>query len=564
MRPVANPRAQDVPLFETRTVSSNCDPEWEEGVCLVLVIRSPEGPASHVWLLSKEWAFQFSLLSFAEFHLPVNDANQSQLEVTVWDTAETQAFPAPFMGECILNLSKLVPYQGEIIMQDFDVKQGKQHKTQVLAAGKLILQLELTGGEIAPALPAPPAPVQQPSVVLPPGKEKFVMNLVVVEARDLSKVADDPDSYVCLTLLDDPQSMQTSHFHALDHGIGQTSREIIVLTPQHRTKICPSNLNPTWNDGCTLAEAHPSILLVQQAQQNGQGPADKVALVGQPVLLMFTVLPTRLTRKRISVTCARQTRFNELLTVTHACQHAGAQPHCRLCRSEWVPWARRASTDTSRDRSGSVVCLTDARGARSCACSRCAHSRCRLMLDLRIGCIDFVCAAACRGRSCLEQAVNRQAFALRSTMGRLPKWRESVIRTSRRIRLKFNILCKLRLPFRSEPQRLLPLIQHPLALLRHQLVLQLPPRQFLRLRSRKRREVLRRFRWARDRRHLTLGQDRRHRKSCKLSQALPLLSMSNLLRPATCLNQVETSSRTRTHAFRFSATPHLWRKSISF
>ena len=249
-----------------------------------------------------------------------------------------QAFPAPFMGECILNLSKLVPYQGEIIMQDFDVKQGKQHKTQVLAAGKLILQLEFTGGESAPAMPSPPTPVQQPSVVLPPGKEQFVMNLVVVEARDLSKVADDPDSYVCLTLLDDPQSMQTRHFHALDHGIVQTSRETIVLTPQHRTKICPSNLNPTWNDGCTLAEAHPSILLVQQAQQNGQGPADKVALVGQPVLLMFTVLPTLLTRKCVSVRCARQTRFER------ATDSEVSMPICRCA----------TTLQTVQDRMGSL------------------------------------------------------------------------------------------------------------------------------------------------------------------------------------------------------------------
>ena len=133
------------------------------------------------------------LLLLSEFHLPVKDANQSQLEVTIWDTAETQAYPVPFMWECILNLSKLVPYQCEIIMQDFDVKQGKQHKTQVQAAGKLILQLEFTGGEIAPAPPAAVAPVQQPSAVLPPGKEQFVMNIVIIEARDLGKIADDPD-----------------------------------------------------------------------------------------------------------------------------------------------------------------------------------------------------------------------------------------------------------------------------------------------------------------------------------------------------------------------------------
>ena len=116
------------------------------------------------------------LLIDAEFYLPVKDANQSQLEVTIWDTADQQPFPASFMGECILNLSKLVPYQGEIIMQDFDVKQGKQHKTQVQATGKLVLQLEFTGGEPAPEQAPPPL---QSSSVSPPGKDEFVINIVV-------------------------------------------------------------------------------------------------------------------------------------------------------------------------------------------------------------------------------------------------------------------------------------------------------------------------------------------------------------------------------------------------
>ena len=237
-----------------------------------------------------------------EFHMPVKDANQSQLEVTIWDSGESEASPAPFMGECILNLSKLVPYQGEIIMQDFDVKQGKQHKTQVQASGKLILQLEFTGGDFVPPPRADPAPLpieaaaaqsqpmQSPAVALLPGQEQFVMNIVLVQARDLGKnMTSDPDSYVCATLLDDPASMETRHFHALDHGVGQITREIIVLTPQHRTKIAPASLFPQWGDGCTLSHAHPSVRLVEQAQMAAEAEADKVPLVGQPVLLMFTV-----------------------------------------------------------------------------------------------------------------------------------------------------------------------------------------------------------------------------------------------------------------------------------
>lgn len=209
----------------------------------------------------------FDLLLHArvtEFRLEVSDANQTQLEVTIWDTAEAQAFPAPFMGECILNLSKLVPYQGEVIMQDFDVKQGKQHKTQVQACGKLVLQLEFTGAGVSPETAAE-VPVQQPVNQAPPGQEQFCMNIILVEARNLVKKHDaELDSYACVTLLDDPGSMETRHFHALDHGIGQTSRDNLLLSPQHRTKIAPSSHSPSWGDGCTLGEAYASIKHVEQ------------------------------------------------------------------------------------------------------------------------------------------------------------------------------------------------------------------------------------------------------------------------------------------------------------
>lgn len=193
----------------------------------------------------------------------MKDANQSQLEVTIWDTAEAQGSPATFMGECILNLSKLVPYQGEVIMQDFDVKQGKQHKTQVQACGKLVLQLEFTGVGMS-VEPAAEVPTQQPAQV-PPGQEQYCMNIVLAEARDLVKKYDAKlVSYACVTLLDDPASMETRHFHALDHGIGHPTREKIILSPQHRTNIAPSSHSPSWEDGCTLSEAHAGIKLVEQ------------------------------------------------------------------------------------------------------------------------------------------------------------------------------------------------------------------------------------------------------------------------------------------------------------
>jgi hypothetical protein len=84
------------------------------------------------------------------------------------------------MGECILNLSKLVPFQGHIIEQvqtsiqecvsgthsdthvptdqDFDVKQGRQYKGEIPSKGKLMLQIEFTSGPpMAEGAPLPAA-----------------------------------------------------------------------------------------------------------------------------------------------------------------------------------------------------------------------------------------------------------------------------------------------------------------------------------------------------------------------------------------------------------------------
>lgn len=51
-----------------------------------------------------------ALLLTSGGHAQVRDANSSQLEVTIWDSKE-QRGSSGFMGECILNLSKLVPFQ---------------------------------------------------------------------------------------------------------------------------------------------------------------------------------------------------------------------------------------------------------------------------------------------------------------------------------------------------------------------------------------------------------------------------------------------------------------------
>jgi len=54
------------------------------------------------------------LLTRGKNHAQVRDANSSQLEVTIWDSKE-QRSSSGFMGECILNLSKLVPFQVYIL-----------------------------------------------------------------------------------------------------------------------------------------------------------------------------------------------------------------------------------------------------------------------------------------------------------------------------------------------------------------------------------------------------------------------------------------------------------------
>lgn len=43
-RAMANPKAQDTPVFETSAMASNCDPKWEEGKCPLLPASCPDVP----------------------------------------------------------------------------------------------------------------------------------------------------------------------------------------------------------------------------------------------------------------------------------------------------------------------------------------------------------------------------------------------------------------------------------------------------------------------------------------------------------------------------------------
>ena len=82
-----------------------------------------------------------------EFTLVVKDPSNSQLECTLWDESDqTASEPQKFLGEVILNLAKLVPYNNTYIEQVFEIKQGKNYKATAedkKATGKLKLGLKL-------------------------------------------------------------------------------------------------------------------------------------------------------------------------------------------------------------------------------------------------------------------------------------------------------------------------------------------------------------------------------------------------------------------------------------
>jgi hypothetical protein len=107
----------------------------------------------------------------------VKDPSNSQLEVTLWDESTNGPLAEKFLGEVILNLAKLVPYNNTLIEQVFEIKQGKNHKPVAddkKASGKLKLGLKIViPDELAKvatpkaAPPAPPAPAAPPAPPAP-------------------------------------------------------------------------------------------------------------------------------------------------------------------------------------------------------------------------------------------------------------------------------------------------------------------------------------------------------------------------------------------------------------
>eukprot|EP00961_Rhodomonas_salina_P196322 2649795-Rhodomonas_salina.1 len=107
-----------------------------------------------------------------QFDLEVQDASQSQLEVTLWQvewktqldsTEERPVNNSNFLGEVIINVSKLVPFAGNEVQQYFAVKtipapktasraQGKSVQIEHEATGQLMLTLKYLTPELA-ALP---------------------------------------------------------------------------------------------------------------------------------------------------------------------------------------------------------------------------------------------------------------------------------------------------------------------------------------------------------------------------------------------------------------------------
>ena len=149
----------------------------------------------------------------------------------------------------------------------------------MLACGKLSLQLEFVGKDAARPTtdseePNPESAADSPStqagqtVPVQPISE-FALNITIVEGNDLvQKGSKAPDVFACVSLMDDPGSMETRHFHALYHSTGQKAEGNILLEPQHHTKVVGSSVSPSWGDGCTLVEAHPSIRLVEQVRSS--------------------------------------------------------------------------------------------------------------------------------------------------------------------------------------------------------------------------------------------------------------------------------------------------------
>jgi len=73
--------------------------------------------------------------------LPVPDAHESQLEITLWDLGEAaEEEDESFLGEVVLNVAKLLPFRDRLIEQVFDVKQGPVNSQATLTLRLLLAE----------------------------------------------------------------------------------------------------------------------------------------------------------------------------------------------------------------------------------------------------------------------------------------------------------------------------------------------------------------------------------------------------------------------------------------
>jgi len=111
---------------------------------LVMLRVSVAGVAQPCWLKTNPIPHTRSPEWDQEFVLPVTDASQAQLECTIWDTSDAMPIEfSHFLGEVLLNLAKLIPYNGHYVEQVFFVKQGKTIKSDLEATGMLRLGIRL-------------------------------------------------------------------------------------------------------------------------------------------------------------------------------------------------------------------------------------------------------------------------------------------------------------------------------------------------------------------------------------------------------------------------------------
>ncbi len=73
--------------------------------------------------------------------MPVPDAHESQLEITLWDLGEAaEEEDESFLGEVVLNVAKLLPFRDRLIEQVFDVKQGPVNSQATLTLRLLLAE----------------------------------------------------------------------------------------------------------------------------------------------------------------------------------------------------------------------------------------------------------------------------------------------------------------------------------------------------------------------------------------------------------------------------------------